>query len=262
MNTLIAAVLIGLAVGVVVGALGAGGGILAVPALTYLLGQSPHAAAMGSLLIVLASAAVALPEKLRHGRVQLRQGLTFGGISIIGSFLGARLSNFVSGDILMLLFATMLAAMSVIMIKRGVRQRHENSEPDLSTRPIGSMGAIIAAAVFTGFLAGFFGVGGGFIVVPVLTLVLGFNIRQATGTSLLIMIIASAAGLASRYGQLIEVDWAVVVTFMVGSVIGGIAGGPLSNRARPATLTLTFGVLLAVVSVASLGATGYQMLNA
>lgn len=258
--TIAFAIIIGLAVGIVVGVLGAGGGILAVPALTYLLHQSPHAAAMGSLLIVLATAVVALPNKLKHQQVRIKQGIAFGAISIVGSFIGSRLSIFVPGNLLMLLFAAMLAVMSVVMIRRGLRERQQ-LETDLPTRP-GSLTAVILAALATGFLTGFFGVGGGFMVVPVLTVILAFPMRQASGTSLLIMILASAAGLASRYGQDIDVSWTIVIAFMVGSMLGGIVGGPLSNRTKPSTLTLTFGYLLALVCVVSVAATTYQMVAA
>ena len=84
MEAVALAVVIGVGVGVVVGALGAGGGILAVPALTYLLGQTPHAAALGSLVIVLATALSALPQRLRTKTIRVKQGLIFGAISIIG----------------------------------------------------------------------------------------------------------------------------------------------------------------------------------
>lgn len=256
--TIISAALIGVAVGVVVGVLGAGGGILAVPALTYLLSQSPHGAAMGSLLIVLATAVVALPNKIKHKQVRIKQGVAFGAISIIGSFIGARLSIYVPGNVLMLMFAAMLAIMSVVMVRRGLRERH-HGEAATSTQP-GSLVAVVLAALATGFLTGFFGVGGGFMVVPVLTVILAFPMRQAAGTSLLIMILASAAGLVSRYGQPIDISWSVVLAFMFGSMGGGVLGGPLSEKAKPSTLTLAFGYLLAAVCLASVAATTYQVL--
>ncbi|MDO5049270.1 MAG: sulfite exporter TauE/SafE family protein [Actinomycetaceae bacterium] len=261
MGTIVFAVIIGVAVGVVVGALGAGGGILAVPALTYLLHQSPHAAATGSLVIVLATALVAIPEKVRKKTIRIREGLVFGAISVVGSFIGARLSAYVDGNVLMLLFAAMLAIMAIVMTRKGLRER-KISEGEPAPRKPRGWPWVIVAATLTGFLTGFFGVGGGFMVVPVLTLVLAFGMREAAGTSLIIMVLASAAGLASRYGQSIPVDWEVVLGFMFGSMAGGIAGGPLSNKAKPHQLTLIFAALLAVVCIASLAATLTQMLAA
>lgn len=253
-----AAVVIGVGVGIIVGVLGAGGGILAVPALAYLLHQSPHAAATGSLVIVLATAAVALPGKIKRGQIRFREGFLFGSICVVGSFIGARLSAYVDGHVLMALFAAMLAIMSLVMLREGLNQRGAD-EQAFEHRHSKGFGAIVIAALSTGFLTGFFGVGGGFMVVPVLTLVLAFSMREAAGTSLLIMIMAAATGLVSRYGQAIDVDWHIVFGFMLGSMAGGILGGPLSNRAKTYQLTLTFAGLLAIVSVSTALTIAYQV---
>lgn len=243
-------VVIGIAVGIVVGALGAGGGILAVPALAYLLHQSPHAAAAGSLVIVLATALTALPQKIRRHQIRFREGLVFGSISVVGSFIGSRLTAFVEGHVLMALFAVMLGIMAVVMIRKGLKERKSDHDELVPRKPRGMI-SVIVAGLATGFLTGFFGVGGGFMVVPVLTLVLAFKMREATGTSLLIMIMASATGIVSRYGHTIDADWDIVIGFMIGSMAGGILGGPLSNRAKPHQLTLIFGVLLVLVFLAT-----------
>jgi len=117
---------------------------------------------------------------------------------------------------------------------------------------------IAAVATFTGFLTGFFGVGGGFIVVPMLVLALGFPMKEASGTSLLVMIIASSAGLAARVGTHSNVDWLVVLAFAAASMVGGFLGGPLTKRASASTLTTAFGLLLLGVCVA----TTYDLLAA
>jgi len=122
----------------------------------------------------------------------------------------------------------------------------------------GSLPVIAAAATFTGFLTGFFGVGGGFIVVPMLVLALGFPMKEASGTSLLVMIIASGAGLAARVGTHSNVDWPVVLAFAAASMVGGLLGGPLTKRASAAALTTVFGVLLLGVCAV----TAYDLLPA
>lgn len=272
METIILALIIGIAVGMVVGALGAGGGILAVPVLVYLLGQNPHGAAAGSLVIVLATALTALPGRIRAGNVRFKDGLIFAAVSMLGSFAGARLAGFVSGTVLMTAFATMITLMSLVMLRKGWVERKQakaatatltaetpeaveqaTSTPAASA-PRKSAWLIALAALFTGLLTGFFGVGGGFIVVPILTLVLGFTIREAAGTSLLIMILAALAGLASRWGQPIDVDWYVVFAFMGGSMAGSFLGGPLSQKAAPHTLTLVFAALLGAVGLGTAAA--------
>lgn len=107
-------------------------------------------------------------------------------------------------------------------------------------------------------IGGFFGVGGGFIVVPMLVLALGFPMKEASGTSLLVMIIASGAGLAARVGTHSNVDWPVVLAFAAASMVGGLLGGPLTKRASAAALTTVFGVLLLGVCAV----TAYDLLPA
>ena len=133
---------------------------------------------------------------------------------------------------------------------------HHHGEPDLPFAPAASpsprLRYVIAAASLTGFLTGFFGVGGGFIVVPMLVIALGLAMRRASGTSLLVMIIATATSLLARLGTDVQVDWATTLVFAAGSAVGGVLGGPLSAKARPSTLTLLFAALLAGVAAVTL----------
>ena len=252
---------VGVLVGVIVGALGAGGGILSVPALVYLLGQDPHDAAAGSLVVVGLTAIVSLVAPARAGRVRWRDGLTFGLMSVLGALVGSRASTAVDGTLLLTLFCAMLAVVGVVMLVRGLRSwRGSDDGGDGEGESSARRGLLViaAAATFTGFLTGFFGVGGGFIVVPMLVLALGFPMKEASGTSLLVMIIASSAGLAARVGTHSNVDWPVVLAFAAASMVGGVLGGPLTKRASASILTTVFGVLLLGVCVA----TTYDLLAA
>lgn len=259
MVELIVALAVGLGVGVVVGALGAGGGILSVPVLVYLLGQEPHAASAGSLVIVGLTALVSLIPRSREGHVRWRDGLVFGVLSSVGTVLGSRLSVLVDPRTLMLLFSVLLVAVGVMMLRKAFRARRADgsgAEGASSGRRGGrGLPLLIACATATGFLTGFFGVGGGFAVVPMLVLALGFTMREASSTSLLVMIIASVVGLVSRIGTSISVDWMVVVVFALASMCGGLIGAPASRRVRESTLTLLFGVLLLLVAVGTLVST-------
>lgn len=253
---------VGVLVGVVVGALGAGGGILSVPALVYLLGQDPHDDAAGSLVVVGLTAIVSLITPARAGRVRWRDGLTFGIMSVLGALVGSRASTAVDGTVLLTLFCAMLAVVGVVMLVRGLRSWRgsddDGGDGEVEASARRGLLVIAAAATFTGFLTGFFGVGGGFIVVPMLVLALGFPMKEASGTSLLVMIIASAAGLVARVGTHSNVDWPVVLAFAAASMVGGILGGPLTKRASASILTTVFGVLLLGVCVA----TAYDLLAA
>ena len=301
MELVLLAIGVGLGVGIVVGALGAGGGILAVPVLVVLLGMPPHAATASSLVIVLITALASLPHHARQQNVEWRAGLVFAGVSVVGAVLGSRLSALVPPDVLLTLFGVMLAVVAAAMLRRGRRTRrtedaeaaalgtapladgdapiashddpvldqpgpdtvetadglhHHHGEPDLPFAPAASpsprLRYVIAAASLTGFLTGFFGVGGGFIVVPMLVIALGLAMRRASGTSLLVMIIATATSLLARLGTDVQVDWATTLVFAAGSAVGGVLGGPLSAKARPSTLTLLFAALLAGVAAVTL----------
>ena len=301
MELVLLAIGVGLGVGIVVGALGAGGGILAVPVLVFLLGMPPHAATASSLVIVLITALASLPHHARQRNVEWRAGLVFAGVSVVGAVLGSRLSALVPPDVLLTLFGVMLAVVAAAMLRRGLRTRrtedaeaaalgtapladgdapiashddpvldqpgpdtvetadglqHHHGELDLPFAPAAPpsprLGAVIAAASLTGFLTGFFGVGGGFIVVPMQVIALGLAMRRASGTSLLVMVIATATSLLARLGTDVQVDWATTLVFAAGSAVGGVLGGPLSAKARPSTLTLLFAALLAGVAAVTL----------
>lgn len=268
-GTIITSLIVGLCVGIVVGALGAGGGILSVPVLVYLLGQEPHAASAGSLVIVGLTALISLIPRAKEGHVQWRDGLIFGALSCIGTIAGSRLSILVNSGVLMILFSVLLVIVGILMLGKAVRKRqqertlagntsavaeHESDSiadakrESTAAKPRG-LGMLILCATLTGLLTGFFGVGGGFAVVPMLVLALGFTMREASSTSLLVMIIASAVGLLSRIGTPVSVDWTVVLIFAAASMVGGLIGAPASTKVKETTLTTAFGVLLLLVAV-------------
>lgn len=260
MDAILVALLIGLAVGVVVGALGAGGGILSVPILVYALGQAPHSASASSLVIVGSTALAGLAHHIRRETVDWRTGLTFGLLGVAGSFLGSRLSVRVDGRVLMGLFAVMLAMVAVAMFRQAFItrriERQRSGEPVATARCNGTAKKwkwlpISALASATGLLTGFFGVGGGFVVVPVLVLVLGVPMRTASGTSLVVMVVASISGLfqVSRIGTDVVVNWPLTIAFTIASMIGGVFGGPAASRVKTWVLMVVFAVLLALVAV-------------
>lgn len=263
------AVAAGLMIGLSLGALGGGGSILAVPALVYLLGQSPHQATAASLLVVGVAAGAGAVTHARAGRVRLAEGAVFGILGIAGSYLGSRASAAVPANALLAGFGIlMLAAAAAMIIRRRGRCRVPGPDPDgdhQSLRPRGAQSVprahgralhggrhpllVAAAATAVGLTTGFFGVGGGFVVVPVLVLVLGFDMPVAAGTSLVVIAINSAAALASRaaHGGL-RLDWAVTAGFTAAAVAGVLAGGRLAGRSSPQRLSAAFTVLIVAVA--------------
>lgn len=275
-ESVILPVLIGLGVGVVVGALGAGGGILMFPVLVFLLGQDPQSAAASSAVIVGLSAAVSIIHHARRGRVAWADGLLFGGVSVFATVAGSRLSGLIPSGILLGLFAVLLAGIAIVMGRnaRDERRREGIAHPvDVADPVVATAGApvsrgadggpapggterrwlrLIITASLTGLVTGLFGVGGGFLVLPMLVLAMGLPIRRASGTSLLVMIIATSVSLLARLGTDATIDWPLTVLLAVSSMVGGALGGPLASHARPSTLTAVFAVLLGGVSVVTL----------
>lgn len=276
--SLLLPIVVGICVGIIVGLLGAGGGILSVPILVYMLGQSPHNAAAGSLLIVGATSLIALIG--RRKEVHWKQGAVFGALSITGSFIGSFLNSLVSPNLLMYLFSGLLVIVAGLMFRKAAKEKNaaggkpQTMSPNTdanekvcnkntrgkenSQRPNSRLHhwiTIIVAAVLIGVLTGFFGVGGGFAVVPALTLIMHFDMKEASATSLLVMVIASLAGLAARVGTAIQIDYLSVLPFALASMIGGSIGASLTRKAKSTTLTFLFALLLLLVAVYTLSAT-------
>ncbi|WP_288292523.1 sulfite exporter TauE/SafE family protein [uncultured Varibaculum sp.] len=285
---LLLAAAIGLTIGLIVGALGAGGGMLFIPVLVYLLHFSPHEAAAASLIIVGLTALVSLIPHALSGNVQWRRGLLFAVFSAAGSIGGSRLNAITPGRYLMLLFALLAAVVAIAMARKGIASRRQyrdrirkimqedageiSSDTENVTGEAASSGVEpgetnqtkqprplvnrlfkwVLAALITGFLTGFFGVGGGFAVVPALVILLHLNMRQAAATSLLIMVISCASSLLARMGMTLSIDLVVVTVFALTSMVGGALGPILTRRAKEYRLTLGFACLLAGVAIVTL----------
>lgn len=263
---IIHALLIGAFVGIVVGSLGAGGGILSVPILVYILGQDPHQATGLSLIIVGLTAAVSLATRARSGNVAWREGALFALASLVGTWAGSTLGPLVSARTLMLSFCAFLGAVAVFMVRSQLRASAPSSSDeaggacdDKGSWTLATVFRVVALATLTGFLTGFFGVGGGFAIVPALHLALRYPMKRASATSLLVMVITAAFGLASRTlaGTLtITAEAGVMVAFFTAaSMGGGIVGAKLTKRVSNRVLGLVFAALLVGVAISTLVAT-------
>lgn len=283
---ILTALAVGALIGLVVGALGAGGGILSVPALIYLLGVAPHEATSASLVIVLFTALAALGGRIGKNTICYQIALVFAALATVGTWLGSLANRAVSADLLMYAFALLLICVGLVMLRRaypglfrgaasagsgavssddGVAAADNaggtGSTPALravsATGEVTSIGAaplwrVALVATITGALTGFFGVGGGFAIVPALTLVLHLPIKRAASTSLLIMAITAVVALVARAQTSLNVDLGVIGAFTVASMLGGVAGAPLTRKVSSQKLTASFAALLLAVAVATL----------
>ena len=263
---IIEALLIGAFVGIIVGSLGAGGGILSVPILVYILGQDTHQATGLSLIIVGLTAAVSLATRARSGNVAWREGALFALAGLVGTWAGSALGPLVSARALMLSFCALLGAVSLFMVRSQLRTSVPSSSDEAGATcdakgswTLATVCRVVALATLTGFLTGFFGGGGGFAIVPALHLALRYPMKRASATSLLVMVITAAFGLASRTlaGTLtITAEAGVMVAlFTAASMGGGIVGAKLTKRVSNRVLGLIFAALLVGVAASTLVAT-------
>jgi len=252
---LLVAVVAGALIGLSLGALGGGGSILTVPVLHYVLGVAAHDATTSSLFIVGISALVGAVTHARSGHVRWGVGLAFGAAGIAASFAGTALNRLVNPDVLLLGFAGLVLVAAAAMLARartpspvpaGAPARPDGASPGRS--PAVRVARVVGAGLAVGLLTGFFGVGGGFVLVPALTLALGLAMPEAVGTSLLVIALNSAAALLARVGTG-PFEWAVIVPFTLAAVAGSLAGKKVADRLRAETLTRAFAVLLIAVAV-------------
>lgn len=256
-------IVVGALIGLTMGALGGGGAVLTVPALVYLMGQGPHEATAGSLAIVGVTSVIAVIPHARRGNVRVAQGLTFGALGAAGAFAGSKANALVSGTALLLGFAALLVLVGVLMLtraRRGVTPTDPAGlAPLLTLRPFAfdrqRLLRLVVAATVAGLLTGFFGVGGGFIVVPALVLALSFPMPVAIGTSLLVITINSITGLASRAGAVVDLDWSLLAGFTVVAALASLAGAGLSSRLPERQLNRGFATLLLTIAVSMTAAT-------
>jgi uncharacterized protein len=281
--SILAAVGLGLLIGAVMGALGGAGGVLTVPALVYLLGQSAQGATTSSLVIVGLTALAGAASHARSRRVHWRIGIAFGCAGVIAAFAGTALNRRVEEHVLLLGFSgvMILAAAGMLMcVHRDSPGDEDHPVPTARTgaatttralhRVLGAVATarlarpatdggqrrrgrtalvvkVLLAGLAVGFLTGLFGVGGGFVIVPALVLVLGLPMPAAVGTSLVIIAINSAASLAARSGQA-PVDWELIVPFTIAAMAGSLAGKAIASRLPGTTLSRAFAAVLLVVA--------------
>ena len=236
----------GLFVGFILGLGGGGGSVLAVPLMLYLVGiKDPHQAIGTSALAVAANALAGLASHARAGTVNWRCGGIFAGAGIAGALAGSTLGKAIDGQKLLLLFAILMLAIAALMF------RGRGSEGVAGARcNRGNLGKVITYGLGTGAFSGFFGIGGGFLIVPGLIASTAMPILGAIGTSL---IAVAAFGLTTslNYAMSGFVLWPLAGVFVAGGIAGTFAGTRVSHaiaghKGRLNTIFASFVALVAV----------------
>ena len=231
-------------VGFTLGLVGGGGSILAVPLLVYLVGvKSPHVAIGTSALAVAANAAIGLVHHFREGNVRWRCGLMYAGTGVIGALAGSTLGKAFDGHKLLFLFALLMIVVAVLMLRRRKDGGGEFGGFQREFAP-----KIIGYGLGTGGFSGFFGIGGGFLIVPGLIASTGMPMINAVGTSL-VAVTAFGLTTAANYAFSGLVDWVLAGVFIAGGVVGSFAGTRAAKRlSSSGQLTRIFAVLIFVVA--------------
>lgn len=264
MLALTIAIVAGLGIGLALGTLGGGGSILTVPVLVSLLHVGPQSATSASLIIVGITSIIAAIAHARGGHVRWKAAFVFGLIGSVTAFAGSIANRAVDPQVLLLAFSALMVVAALAMIRRSLKP--SAPEPDevtdaagatagvtLATAPPRSITTVqvsklIAAALVVGFLTGFLGVGGGFLIVPALVLALGYSMPVAVGTSLVVIAITSAGAFAERIGTA-SIPWQIVIPFTLAAIAGSFVGTTISDRISGNALTRSFAALLIVIAV-------------
>src|SRR5436309_8306171 len=236
----------GALVGFSLGLVGGGGSILAVPLMVYVVGvPEPHVAIGTSAIAVAANAAVNLSNHARGGTVMWSCALPFAAAGIIGAFAGSLLGKMIDGHKLLALFALIMLVIAALMLKTRSRVGLSDVKMDSSNMP-----AIIGLGLATGTLSGFFGIGGGFLLVPALMLATGMAIMNAVRCSL-VGVTAFGLTTAASYAWSGLVSWGLAGLFIAGGIAGGLIGtrSARSLAARRGALNTLFAAVIIAVAL-------------
>lgn len=224
-----------LLIGLSLGLLGGGGSILTVPVLHYVMGYPVRAAVPMSLVVVGMTSGFAAFNHWRAGTVRWRAAMAFAPTAIAGSIFGADLGLRVDPSVQLAVFGVVMLVAALSMLSGGVGEG-----PRPAPRPL-PLVSLIGAAV--GLLTGFVGVGGGFLYVPALALLAGLEMKSAVGTSLVLIMLSSLAGVA-RYQVATTFDWGVIGVFTAIAFVGVLAGLRIVRHVSSRALRRGFGVFV------------------
>ena len=235
MTVLLLAASFSLVIGVVLGMLGGGGAILMLPMLVYVVGLEPKAAIATSLFVVGATSAVGMTVHARARTVRWKVGGMFGLAAMVGAYGGSQIAHFIAANVLLVLFGIVMVVTAIAMLNG----RQAGAAAPQTLR----LGRAIGLGVAVGVLSGLVGAGGGFLIVPALTLFGGLAIREAIGTSLFVIALQSFAGFAGHIAH-VDLEWTLVPVITATSVVGTVGGAMLGSKLSPHGLRRGFAWLV------------------
>ncbi|MFM2063800.1 MAG: hypothetical protein RLZZ507_3471 [Cyanobacteriota bacterium] len=242
-------------IGISLGLIGGGGSVLALPILVYVMGVPTKSAIAMTLVIVGTVSLIGVIPHWRKGNINFQKAFIFGSATMLGAFLGAKIAGlpFITDSLQMLLFAIMMLLAASLMIKRSFKKTAQTS-PENPTAEIYQPPVckycwlwLLTEGFGVGILTGLVGVGGGFAIVPALVILGKTPMKEAIGTSLLILVVNAMAGFLGYLGQVV-LDWQLMITFIFAASLGSFLGAYLSQFIDGKKLQKYFGYFLIAVA--------------
>jgi len=245
------AALLAALIGVLLGLLGGGGSVLTLPMLVYVVKLDPKEAIASSLFVVGTTSLVGMVAHARAGRVAYTDGALFGVAGMGGAYVGGRVAHHVPSTVLLLIFAAMMLMTSAAMLRgrRGPAADGARAEERFGPAKVAKA---LALGLAVGCVSGLVGAGGGFLVVPALSIIGGLPMPRAVATSLMVITMQSLSGFAGHVSH-VSLHWPLVAVVTLASVGGSLVGARLAKRANPDTLRKSFGWLVLAMGVFLLG---------
>jgi uncharacterized membrane protein YfcA len=241
--TIFLGLILGAVVGATLGLIGAGGAILAVPGLVAVLGLSATAATTSSTIIVGSAALAGVLSRRKTGTVDVKVGLTFSAVGIVGTFIGTLLLKVIPENVILLVFA-------LLMLGAGYAMCCRNTPEPTVAKPKWYL--VVIAATFVGILTGLLGIGGGFLIVPALILFLKVPTKIATGTSLVAITANSILAFALRYEFWDQIPVAEVAVFTISAITSSLILSPIARKLDANVLKKSFSVMIFLVAIYTL----------
>ena len=238
---LLEGILLGIAIGAVLAIVGAGGAILAVPGLIAVMGLSAPAATTSSLVIVGAAAIAGFIPRIKKQQVNIKLGIIFSALGVLGTYLGTLLIAEVSETITVFIFATLMFAAAFSM------WRGQISESEVFTKPNWLL--VILVATIIGLITGFLGIGGGFLIVPALVLILKVPAKIAVGTSLVAIATNTIIALGFRYEFWNTIPVESIAAFTLAAVLASLILAPFATKLPNRTIQKSFAVIVVLVAI-------------
>lgn len=232
------ALALSLLIGISLGLLGGGGSTLTTPILIYALGVETRAAIATSLLVVGVTSVAGMLQHARAGNVEWRTGLVFGAAGMAGAFGGGLITRFLPATLLMVMFGLMMLVTAAAMFRGRKEVAFTAPQP---------LWKVLAEGAAVGAIAGLVGAGGGFLIVPALSLVGGMPIKKAVGTSLLVIALNSFAGFAGHVSH-VSIDLHLAALVSGAAVVGSFLGSRLSGLVQPTSLRRGFAGFVLVMA--------------